>query len=277
MFEFTDDYKTGISEIDAEHQHLFQLLNDAITTLNTGQIAIQDLAKDFIEQLKDYAGTHFSHEEAYMESINDPELPRQKKEHEAFTKSILDFVIDDNLKAEDVEKLIRYVVRWLFSHILTSDMMIGKRTIEETDPFAFTEKYLTHISFIDEEHKTLFEIIRHADSIIHADYLHDKYDEIIAVLVELEKYTEKHFKHEEEYMESIRYPKLEMQQRAHAAFIDKLVNINLNELDSIDNNQQEYLTELVDYLLSWLSTHILKADCLIPKWLKGTEYEDDNN
>lgn len=69
-------------------------------------------------------------------------------------------------------------------------------------------------------------------------------------------------------MKKINDPELPRQKREHTAFIEKLVDINIHELDDIDNNQQQYLEELIDYLLSWLSEHILKADCLIPKWEK---------
>ena len=80
--------------------------------------------------------------------------------------------------------------------------------------------------------------------------------------------------HEEEYMENIHYPKLETQKRAHTAFIEKLVDINMNELNDIDDNQQQYLEELIDYLSGWLSDHILKSDCLIPKWEKEQKQND---
>ena len=126
MFLFTSDYRTGIPEIDKEHEYLFQLLNNAIRSLNKEQAAIQDLAADLIGDLKNYALNHFAHEEAYMKKINDPELPRQKREHAAFTQKMNDFTIDDSLKVRDVEELLQYIVRWLFSHILASDMMIGK-------------------------------------------------------------------------------------------------------------------------------------------------------
>ena len=43
--------------------------------------------------------------------------------------------------------------------------------------------------------------------------------------------------------------------------MDKLNEI---DLDDLDENQQEYLIELVDFLLSWLVNHILKVDKLIP-------------
>ena len=62
-------------------------------------------------------------------------------------------------------------------------------------------------------------------------------------------------------MQRIEYTGLEAQQYAHQAFVDKLNEINL---DDVDENQQEYLIELVDFLLSWLVNHILKVDKLIP-------------
>ena len=61
-------------------------------------------------------------------------------------------------------------------------------------------------------------------------------------------------------MTRIGYPGLEAQKRAHSAFIEKLVEIDLSELDDIDDNQQAYLLELIQFLLSWLSNHILGAD-----------------
>ena len=114
---------------------------------------------------------------------------------------------------------------------------------------------------MDEEHAELFRIIRETNDLIREELLHDKYDEIMKILEELKDYTVHHFRDEEEYMQRIGYTGLEAQQRAHQAFVDKLREINLDE---VDDNQQEYLTELVDFLLGWLVNHILKVDKLIP-------------
>ena len=107
----------------------------------------------------------------------------------------------------------------------------------------------------------MFNIIRRANDLITAELLHDKYDEIVGVLDELRNYTVQHFSDEEEYMESIQYEGLEKQKKTHQMFVDKLNDINL---DDLDDNQQQYLVELVDFLLMWLVNHILKMDKLIP-------------
>lgn len=101
--------------------------------------------------------------------------------------------------------------------------MIGK--FKPDDPFTFTDKYKTDIQLVDDEHRRLFEIIKEANDLIFEELLHDKYDKIIELLSELKDYTEFHFSDEEKLMEKIGYPGLEAQQRAHAAFIEKLVNI----------------------------------------------------
>ena len=58
-------------------------------------------------------------------------------------------------------------------------------------------------------------------------------------------------------MEKIHYPDLNQQKAAHTAFIDKLAGINLDDLDA---HQQDYLEDLIAFLLNWLSVHILHMD-----------------
>ena len=61
-------------------------------------------------------------------------------------------------------------------------------------------------------------------------------------------------------MAEMNYPGLEAQKRAHTAFVDKLAEIDLNQLDEIDDHQQEYLNELIQFLAGWLVNHILGMD-----------------
>lgn len=267
MYHFTEDCLIGITQIDDEHRHLFELINEVMELLHN-EIVMDKYhqIEALLEDLKDYADTHFEHEEAYMQSIQDPELPRQKKQHEEFREKIdmLDLSSKDTgeEQQETLEELMRYLTRWLYHHILSSDMMIGKMKPlkEEENPCEFTEKYFTGVEMIDREHKRLFEIIADANDLIKTELLHDKYDEIVAILNELRDYTKEHFKDEEEYMEQIQYSRIDAQKRAHEAFVEKLTEINLEE---VDENQQQYLEDLMDFLLGWLINHILREDKLI--------------
>lgn len=264
MYQFTEDCKVGIKKIDDEHAKLFELINQTMEMVKNGGNSYT-MAKDLLAQLEEYAMTHFAHEESYMEQIHDKELERQKKEHALFKDRINSYQID-GLSEEDSEKvmkeLLAFMAKWLYHHILGSDIMIGKFTDKSAeDAFTFTDAYRTGIKFVDEEHKKLFDIIRETNDVIHAELLHDKYDAIINILNELKEYTVIHFSDEEKYMESISYEGLELQRIAHNAFVDRLNEIDLNDMD---DNQSEYLDDLIEFLLGWLINHIQKMDKKIP-------------
>ena len=269
MYQFTEDCLIGVEQIDNEHRRLFELVNETADLLMKDKVSRSDVT-DLFQELNDYAVLHFSHEEEYMQEINDPELPRQKEMHQAFVDKLKEIELGDIKSKDDketVKNILEFVARWLFSHILSSDTMIGvfkkmdEKTEEKRDPFAFTDEYRTGISIVVEVHQELFRIIRRANDLITVELLHDKFDEIVSVLNELRDYTEKHFADEEEYMAGINYEGLEAQKKTHEMFVDKLNEINL---DDLDDNQQQYLIELVDFLLMWLVNHILKMDKKIP-------------
>ena len=273
MYEFTKDCMINIKEIDDEHSKLFQMINEAVD-MNNKLDDITGVSKSLIANLKEYAATHFAHEEAYMESINDPELPLQKKEHAIFTARVNEFSLDDSspeVAKKSFGEFLGFLVKWLYHHILSSDMMIGKMPPvikEKNDMFAFTDKYMTGIEMVDDEHRRLFEIIAETKDVIDSEFLADKYDHIMNLLNQLREYTEFHFKDEEVLMEKIGYPRLEVQKRAHAAFVERLVEIDFKDLDNMDDNQQEYLLDLIQFLLSWLSNHILGTDMKIGEFMR---------
>lgn len=266
MFQFTDDCKIGIRELDDEHRKLFQMINETLDALSNGDNSL-GVCQKLLQQLKDYAATHFAHEEAYMARLGDKELPRQKREHAQFTAKIESYELT-GISEEESRKvandLLTYIAQWLYRHIIGSDTMIGKHPdslYDEDDAFAFTDKYRTGIEFVDEQHERLFEIIRETNDLIESTLLYDKYDQIIHILNELKDYTIMHFQAEEAYMEKIRYDGLPLQRIAHNAFIDRLNEINL---DDVDNNQRKYLDDILQFLLNWLVSHILRMDMMIP-------------
>ena len=219
-----------------------------------------------LNELKQYAVTHFAHEEAYMASINDPELSRQQKEHQAFVDKVNSYHfsdITDETAKELILALLEYLSKWLMGHILGSDILIGQFEASDNPTIpAFTDKFKTGIAMIDEEHKTLFDIIGRIYKAIEVELVHDKFDLILDILDELKEYTSVHFADEENYMREIGYEGLAQQQLLHEKFIETLNNVNL---DHVDDNQEEYLYEVLNFLQNWLINHILKVDKLIPQ------------
>lgn len=264
MFTFTDDCMIGIAEIDAEHKKLFELIANTDTALRSDNNPVEN-AVLLINELKQYALSHFAHEEAYMESINDPELTRQKNEHSAFIDKVNTYSfkdITDESAGTIILELLEYLSKWLMGHILGSDILIGQfsQTKKPAIPI-FDNTFKTGIDFIDEEHKTLFDIIGKVHTTIETQLVHDKFDAILNILDELKEYTRVHFADEENYMRKIGYSGLAQQEILHQNFIDKLNELDLND---VDDNQEAYLYDFLDFLQNWLVNHILKIDKLIP-------------
>ena len=264
MFQFTEECFIGVESIDNEHKTLFAMINEGMELLGMDDGTARMAEKNLLGALKTYAEEHFAHEEAYMEEIGDLELPRQRREHESFKEYVNSYDADslsEEGAAERLNGVLLYLAKWLYRHILCSDMMIGYNVGAKSTELVFTEEYRTGIELVDKEHARLFEIINEADSLIKAELLHDKYDEIVHILEVLKDYTVTHFSDEENYMEQIGYEGLAAQKVAHQTFVDMLNQVNL---DNVDENQQEYLGELVAYLKNWLIVHILKVDKKIP-------------
>lgn len=265
MFTFTNDCLIGVSEIDDEHKKLFELIASIDTAIKSNDNPVAN-AMILINELKQYAVSHFAHEEAYMERINDPELARQKKEHAAFIEKVNSYsyadVTDESAKAIILE-LLEFLSKWLMGHILGSDILIGQ--FKQTEKLAipvFDDSFKTGIELIDEEHKTLFDIIGKVHKTIQTELVHDKYDAIMDILDELKEYTRVHFADEENYMREIGYEGLAKQEILHQSFIDKLMELDLND---VDDNQDAYLYDFLEFLQNWLINHILKVDKLIPQ------------
>lgn len=126
--------------------------------------------------------------------------------------------------------------------------------------YEMKEEYKIGVELIDNQHKKLFELADKAYMLLKDEFTIDKYDKIVEILQELKDYTIFHFKSEEEYMASINYKRMFTQKVEHDAFIKKLEAIDLK---NVDENQDESLMEVLNFLNDWLTEHILKNDKLI--------------
>lgn len=122
------------------------------------------------------------------------------------------------------------------------------------------EEFSLGIDKIDEQHKKLFAIANEAYNLLKDEFYFDKYEQIIKIIKDLRNYTIYHFGFEEAYMRSIEYKRYFSHKVVHDDFKEKINNI---DLDKIDENQDEYIKELLNFIVDWIENHILKADKLI--------------
>ena len=263
-YVFTDDCLIGVDEIDDEHRELFRLVGEVQALLDEGDMEDKyDEICALIERLKEYAQEHFRHEEAYMESIGHPELDMQRQQHALFCCKVneADILSAGSNKREMIEDLLSYLVKWLYQHIIGSDLLIGKLVSmeewKEKEEYDFSEKYLTGIELIDDEHRELFRILHDIHDLIANDRSADKHTKVVDALENLHKYMQGHFRDEEQYMESIGHEGLEVHRLAHDVFSTRLELMHLNAESLADEDELE---EFVLFLFEWLDTHILQMD-----------------
>ncbi len=112
---------------------------------------------------------------------------------------------------------------------------------------------------VDNQHKRLIEIGNSLFELVNDDTREDYFDEIVAMLKELENYTVTHFRDEEKLFDAVDYIGSMSHKFEHKLFVKKLEGYMAN-LETIDSNQKETLIELLNFVADWLVLHIVKTD-----------------
>ncbi len=129
MYEFKEEYKTGIDFIDEQHKVLFEIADKTYNLLkNDFTLDKYDKIVALIEELQNYTVFHFNAEEEYMKSINYKRMFTQKVEHDAFIKRIkdVDFKKIDHDQDDYIVSILQLLNDWLTGHIFENDKLIGK-------------------------------------------------------------------------------------------------------------------------------------------------------
>lgn len=124
QIDWTDVLDIGLPEIDGQHKHLIDLSNGLIQAMVSGMGL--DVLDGLLKDLRDYTQTHFADEEAYMESINYPKLPEQKKMHAQLIREVEDFSerFHGN-QAVSPNEVLDFMNGWIIKHIVEMDSQIG--------------------------------------------------------------------------------------------------------------------------------------------------------
>jgi hemerythrin-like metal-binding protein len=122
LLEWTDDMSVGIPEIDAEHRHFAQLIND----LNQAIIEHHELSviRNRMSLILEDATQHFAHEESLFKQWDYPDTAGHTAKHLLATRAYLDIMA--TLKQDYVETnwiaAGLKVKKILVDHLLKEDM-----------------------------------------------------------------------------------------------------------------------------------------------------------
>ena len=127
--------------------------------------------------------------------------------------------------------------------------------------FTWSDSYSVGAPGIDAQHKKLFDMINN----LHEAMGQGKGKEALGKILDgLMDYTRVHFSDEEKMLEKVNYPDLPIQRAQHAAFVQKI-----SELQKDYKSGKITMTlPTMEFLKDWLLNHILKVDKKYQSYIK---------
>jgi hemerythrin len=124
MIEWDDKkYSVGVSKIDSEHKKFIDTINKAILVDQNSNNPEAEVV-EVLNEMKEYAETHFATEETYMVKFNYPDYENHRKEHQAFIIETMAFF--DKITNSDrqlISEILEHLKSWLVNHIQDTDTM----------------------------------------------------------------------------------------------------------------------------------------------------------
>lgn len=125
--KWNDRFNVGVDSIDDAHKKLFSIVGKLIA-LNEDENKQQYACREGIKYFKNYTIKHFADEEAYMQSIDYPNLAIHKSLHDSLRDKTLP-ALEAEMEAQDystesVGHFLGICVGWLNGHIMVEDRAI---------------------------------------------------------------------------------------------------------------------------------------------------------
>lgn len=125
LIEWREEYSTGISGVDFEHQELIALINSVYEMLGDSSDKT-----NIINCLGDIYGSissHFALEERWMEQNNYDDYKVHREDHERLLDDIGDITDDVETSNElNIEQLRERLSNWFLNHFKTHDARLHK-------------------------------------------------------------------------------------------------------------------------------------------------------
>ena len=119
--------------------------------------------------------------------------------------------------------------------------------------FTWSDSYSVGAPGIDAQHKKLFDMINN----LHEAMGQGKGKEALGKILDgLMDYTRVHFSDEEKMLEKVNYPDLAIQKTQHAAFVQKIAELQKD----YKSGKITMTLPTMEFLKDWLLNHILVVD-----------------
>lgn len=129
------------------------------------------------------------------------------------------------------------------------------------DKLEWTEEWSVGVVLLDAQHREIIRIINrlieHRGEPVTSEAVSD-------ALTELTEYASRHFRSEEELLESVSYPQLSLQKREHRDFRVKLVQFCTAAAEHVGAVPDT----LLNWLCDWWYQHILEDDLQYKEFVK---------
>ncbi|MCX7680208.1 MAG: bacteriohemerythrin [Spirochaetes bacterium] len=109
------------------------------------------------------------------------------------------------------------------------------------------------VEVFDKEHKQLVSLVNKLNSALAAGSAKKTMEDILQSLV---RYTQIHFKHEEEYMLLYDYPEYTHHKKEHEDLTAQVLDFH----ERYRSGKVSFSLELMKFLKDWLTNHILGSD-----------------
>jgi diguanylate cyclase (GGDEF)-like protein/hemerythrin-like metal-binding protein len=129
-FIWDEHFVTGLTEVDKQHHHLVDVINQFGDLLTQPEGIPFDKIETVFGELAAYAQYHFAEEETLMDAlkIDDRHGEHHRNEHVNFLQEVtqLHAAISPQ-KPEKAKSLLNFLIYWLAYHILGSDQSMAKQ------------------------------------------------------------------------------------------------------------------------------------------------------
>ncbi len=125
--EWSEDYASTITIIDAQHRQLFRLCNELEEELAAG--ISKDRLRAMLVHLGEYASRHFTMEEKYMAESGYPGLVDQQETHQRFREDfagLLEELDREGMNRDIAQTLRRELTDWIRNHVTGLDLEFAR-------------------------------------------------------------------------------------------------------------------------------------------------------